>query len=212
MSRPLLITDCDEVLLHMVSHFADWLGDDHAIDLDLTRNLRDFADSMSHRATGIPVSQAEFWPLLEGFFVTEMTRQTLVPGADAALSALADVADIVVLTNLEHHFNEARAVQLEGHGIAHRVVTNRGPKGGPVAALVGEFDPSVTVFVDDLAQHHASVAVEAPAVWRLHMIAEPKLAARTPPALAAHARIDDWAAAQTWIAARFADNQPAPPH
>ena len=27
MNRPLLITDCDEVLLHMVSHFDDWLGE-----------------------------------------------------------------------------------------------------------------------------------------------------------------------------------------
>ena len=27
MSRPLLITDCDEVLLHMVAHFADWLDE-----------------------------------------------------------------------------------------------------------------------------------------------------------------------------------------
>ena len=27
MKRPLLITDCDEVLLHMVSHFRTWLGE-----------------------------------------------------------------------------------------------------------------------------------------------------------------------------------------
>ena len=29
MSRPLLISDCDEVLLHMVAHFADWLDEAH---------------------------------------------------------------------------------------------------------------------------------------------------------------------------------------
>ena len=33
--RPLLITDCDEVLLHMVSHFADWLSEAHALAFDL---------------------------------------------------------------------------------------------------------------------------------------------------------------------------------
>ena len=32
IGRPLLITDCDEVLLHMVAHFQDWLGEAHAID------------------------------------------------------------------------------------------------------------------------------------------------------------------------------------
>ena len=31
MKRPLLITDCDEVLLHMVSHFDAWLGEAHGI-------------------------------------------------------------------------------------------------------------------------------------------------------------------------------------
>ncbi len=32
MNRPLLITDCDEVLLHMVSHFDAWLDEAHGID------------------------------------------------------------------------------------------------------------------------------------------------------------------------------------
>jgi nitrate reductase gamma subunit len=127
-----------------------------------------------------------------------------VPGASEALAALGEVADIVVLTNLGHHFNEARATQLLGHGIAHRVVTNQGGKGDPVAQLVAEFAPSVTVFVDDLAHHHSSVAKHAPNVFRLHMIAEPMVAAISPPAAAAHARIDDWVAAVPWIQARFA--------
>ena len=33
MSRPLLVTDCDEVLLHMVAHFGDWLSEAHQLDL-----------------------------------------------------------------------------------------------------------------------------------------------------------------------------------
>lgn len=206
MSRPLLITDCDEVLLHMVSHFADWLDEAHDIDFAIER---EFSEALSHRNDGRRVTHEEFWPLLEGFFVTEMDRQTLAPGAKAALDHFSGFADVVVLTNLGHHFNEARAVQLEKHGLPHRVVTNQGPKGGPVAALIEEFRPSVAVFVDDLAPHHKSVAAEAPGVWRLHMIVEPKLAARTPPASAAHARIDDWDAAQQWIAARFAEGRPA---
>jgi hypothetical protein len=35
------------------------------------------------------------------------------------------------------------------------------------------------------------------------MVAEPELAAIMPPAPSAHARIDDWADAKTWIAARL---------
>lgn len=199
MNRPLLITDCDEVLLHMVSHFKDWLNEVHDCEFAIERA---FAEPL--KRAGVPLGRDEIWPLLEGFFETEMDRQTLVPGARAALDRLGEKADIVVLTNLGHQFNEARSVQLAGHGIRHRVETNQGGKGDPVARLVAEFEPTVTVFVDDLGQHHESVARAAPDVWRLHMIAEPIMAKVTPPAAAAHARIDDWADAVRWIEARFA--------
>ncbi len=202
MSKPLLITDCDEVLLHMVSHFRDWVSEAHDIDFALVSG--DFSGALKRRSSGDDLKREEVWPLLDGFFQTEMDRQTLVPGAREALAALGEVADIVVLTNLGHEFNEARATQLLGHGIAHRVVTNQGGKGDPVAQLVAEFAPSVTVFVDDLAHHHSSVAKHAPGVFRLHMIAEPMVAAVSPPAVDAHARIDDWNDALPWIEARFA--------
>ena len=202
MSKPLLITDCDEVLLHMVSHFGDWVREEHAIDF--APEGGDFSNTLTHRADGSPVGREAVWALLDAFFQTEMDRQTLVPGAREAIDALAEIADVIVLTNLGHQFNAARAVQLGGHGIAHRVVTNQGGKGDPVAKLVAEFAPSVAVFVDDLAHHHASVARHAPEVFRLHMIAEPFIAEKTPPAPAAHARIDRWDDALPWIRDRFA--------
>lgn len=200
--RPLLITDCDEVLLHMVSHFRDWIDEVHDIDFALVSS--DFSGALTRRPSGDPLRREDVWPLLDGFFETEMSRQTLVPGALEALGALGAIADIIILTNLSDKFNEARSTQLLGHGIAHRVVTNQGGKGDPVACLVAEFAPSVTVFVDDLAQHHASVAKHAPDVFRLHMIAEPLIARITAPAPNAHARIDDWNTALSWIEARFA--------
>jgi hypothetical protein len=199
MSRPLLITDCDEVLLHMVSHFGDWVRDEKG--LGFAPDGGDFSNALTR--DGVALTREDVWPLLDGFFETEMHRQTLVPGAREALAVLSDSADIVVLTNLGHHFNEARGIQLAGHGITHRVVTNQGGKGDPVAQLVSEFSPSVTVFVDDLAHHHSSVAKHAPNVWRLHMIAEPFIARATPAAPAAHVRIDHWDDALPWIRAQF---------
>ena len=38
MSRPLIITDCDEVLLHMVVPFRDWLDEVHEVHFDLTNH------------------------------------------------------------------------------------------------------------------------------------------------------------------------------
>jgi len=206
MNRPLLICDCDEVLLHMVRHFGTWLRDSH--DIAFAPDGRDFANSMT-RADGSQPSREEMWGLLDGFFPAEMARQTLVPHAREALAALAETADIVILTNLSDACRTARIDQLAAFGIDHRVECNQGGKGDPVARLVADHGASVTVFVDDLAVHHQSVARHAPAVHRLQMVAEPALAPHVPPAPDAHARIDDWRAAEAWIAARFAAGAPA---
>jgi hypothetical protein len=199
--KPLLITDCDEVLLHMVRHFGVWLGETH--DIDFNPDGSDFANSMRRRGDSSVVEREEMWGLLDGFFPAEMERQTLVPHAREALAALAGQANIVVLTNLQDHCREHRIAQLANHGIEHRVECNQGGKGSPVVRLIEEFSPSVTVFVDDLAVHHESVAKHAPDVFRLHMVAEPSLAPSVAKAPHAHARIDDWRDAQGWIEARF---------
>lgn len=204
--KPLLICDCDEVLLHMVRHFSAWLDEAHDVEFDVANH--DWANAMKRRS-GEQLSVEEIWGFLGGFFPGEMARQTLVPHAREALAALAETADIVILTNLQDHCREHRIAQLDTHGIVHRVECNQGGKGRPVARLVEEHGASVAVFVDDLAQHHESVARAAPQVFRLHMVSEPAMAAFVPPAPHAHARIDDWREAQRWIAARFAAGQPA---
>ena len=207
--KPLLITDCDEVLLHMVRHFGTWLDEAH--DIEFAPAGTDFTDSMRRRADNSLVEPAAMWGYLDGFFPAEMARQTLVPHARETLAALAEIAEIVVLTNLREHCREHRIAQLATHGIAHRVECNQGGKGEPVARIVAEFGHPVTVFVDDLEHHHASVAKHAPDVHRLHMVAEPSIAAHAAPAPHAHARIDDWREAQAWIAARFAEGLTAAP-
>lgn len=204
--KPLLICDCDEVLLHMVRHFSAWLDEAHDVEFDVSNH--DWANAMKRRS-GDELTVEEIWGYLGGFFPGEMARQTLVPHAREALAALAQTADIVILTNLQDHCREPRIAQLDTHGIVHRVECNQGGKGRPVAKLVEEHGAGVAVFVDDLAQHHESVARAAPHVHRLHMVSEPVMAPHVPPAPFAHARIDDWREAEAWIAARFAAGQPA---
>lgn len=200
MTRPLLISDCDEVLLHMVTHFADWLAEEHDIAFDLDSGRFDEALS---RADGSRLSRDEIWGMLEGFFRTSMHRQTLVPGALEALGTIGERADIVILTNLGDEAHGWRVDQLAAHGIRHRVVCNRGGKGEPVRRLLDGRDNRSAVFVDDLPTHHASVARHAPDVWRLHMIAEPRIARSVAAARDAHARIDCWKDATPWIIDRL---------
>ncbi len=201
MSRPILITDCDEVLLHMVRHFSDWLEEEHGVLFRPEEG--DMAGALKVKDSGERVPSERVWELLWGFFATEMHRQTIVPGAIEALGTIGETADIVILTNLGEEAREGRIEQLARFGIAHEVVCNRGGKGEPLKAIIERHGAGRSVFVDDLAVHHASVAKHSPETGRLHMVAEPSLAAVTATAEHAHARIDDWSSATPWILERL---------
>ncbi len=204
MSRPLIISDCDEVLLHMVAPFRDWLAETQGITF--TMNGNDFARSMRRVGSDEPLGQEEMWRLLGRFFDTEMSRQTPIAGALNAMRTISEHADVVILTNLEHHRQQARTIQLADHGLPIRVFTNQGPKGPAIRAILDEYQPARAVFIDDIADHHGSAASETPHVTRLHLCGEPLLAPHIPCAHIqghAHARIDDWATALPWLLAKI---------
>ena len=202
--RPLVISDCDEVLLHMVAPFRDWLGETQGITFSL--DSHDFSRALRHNATGELVEPKDIWPLLGAFFDTEMSRQQPIAGSVAAMRKLAEDADVVVLTNLMDHRQQARTLQLADHGLKLRVFTNQGPKGPALKAILDEYQPSRAVFIDDLAQHHGSAAEITPDVSRLHLCGEPLLAPHIACALKAghaHARIDNWEHALPWLLGRL---------
>lgn len=206
--RPLVITDCDEVLLYMVSHFRDWLAEEENITFDMARH--DFVSAMRHNDTGKLVPQDQIWTLLNRFFDDQMHRQTAVTGAIEAINALREEAEVVVLTNLMDFRQEARTRQLLEHGLDVRVFTNQGPKGPALQKILDEYQPSRAVFIDDLPQHHDSVGEVAPQVARLHLCAEPLIAANITCAFEAghaHARIDNWDEALPWIRAQLHSEQ-----
>ena len=204
MTRPLIITDCDEVLLHMVAPFRDWLDEAHGIDFSMEGS--DFGQALKHQQTGDLVEGPEIWRLLNAFFDTEMHRQQPIAGAVDGVAQLAEHADVVILTNLGDHRQATRTAQLRNVGIEARVFTNQGPKGPALQAILDEYQPGHAIFIDDLPQHHGSVAEIAPHVTRLHLCGEPLLApyiACAHKAGHAHARIDDWASALPWLLARI---------
>ena len=81
-------------------------------------------------------------------------------------------------------------------------VTNQGPKGPALQAILEEFAPSKAIFIDDLPQHHQSAAETVPGVSRLHLCGEPMIAPHIDCAHIAghaHARIDRWEDALPWL-------------
>lgn len=208
MSKPLLISDCDEVLLHMIVPFRDWLDEAHHIHFDLVHG--DWGEALRHKHDGTVVERGRVWDLLNGFFDTEMGRQQAIDGAVDAINRLSDVADVVILTNLLDHRAEPRAAQLKAVGIDAPVYTNQGGKGEALGRILDIYKPSVAVFVDDLGHQHDSVAQHFPDVWRLHFVGEPLLWERVKSSRAAHARLDRWADAEHWIREKLVANTTAP--
>ncbi len=189
MTRPLIISDCDGVLLEFIDPFIAYLRDEHA----LTLRLDSFALTGNVRnAAGEAIAPEAFPPLLDGFFTTHMPTQAPVAGAIDSLASLAAHCDIVVLTNIADHHAVARTAELARLGMPYRVIGNNGPKGAPIRALLDEFQPSQAVFIDDLPPHHSSAKKHVPHVHRLHMVAEAPLRTLIPAAPDADARIDDW--------------------
>ncbi|MEP2987995.1 MAG: HAD family hydrolase [Parasphingorhabdus sp.] len=207
--KPLLISDCDEVLLHMVVPFQQWLDGDKDIHFDLESG--DFVDALRHKHDGTVVAREEVWPLLQSFFDTEMHRQGAIDGAVDALNILSEIADIAILTNLMDDRQVARTEQLKAVGIDFPVHCNQGGKGEALEKIVADYQPAVTVFVDDLGHQHQSVAERNPEVWRLQMVGEPILAKHIKTNKMAHARIDQWPEATTWIIDKLDRAVPAPP-
>ena len=200
MNRPLIVSDCDEVLLHMVAHFRDWLGEEHAVDF---RMDGDFGNALTRRGSGEIVPQEEVWTLLGGFFDTQMDRQKPIEGALEAIDTLSNHADVVILTNLVDKRQERRREQLLAHGLDARVFTNQGPKGPALQRILDEYQPSRAIFIDDLPQHHQSARETfGKDITTLHLVGEPLVA---PHIACAHraghadARIDDWASALPWL-------------
>lgn len=200
MTRPLVISDCDEVLLHMVAHFRDWLGEE--TEVDFVMEGADFGTAMRWRESGEPLEQKDIWRYLGRFFDTEMDRQQPIPGAIEGINTLAEQADVVILTNLTDERQVHRTRQLAAHGVNARVFTNQGPKGPALQRIIDEYAPSRALFIDDLPQHHKSARETVGDITTLHLCGEPALAPHIDCAhKAGHAdaRIDEWDRALPWL-------------
>ena len=196
MSRPLIISDCDGVLLEFCAPFIAYLQSEH----DLVLKLDTFALAGNIRdSKGDPVDAKLFPGLLDGFFSTHMPTQAPIVGAARALSVLAVDCDVVILTNIADHHAEVRTSELARLGMPYRVVGNHGPKGEPIRALLDQYQPTTALFIDDLPPHHSSAKQLVPQVHRLHMVAEAPLRSLIPHAADADARIDHWPEALTYI-------------
>ncbi|MBV7257735.1 HAD family hydrolase [Pacificimonas sp. WHA3] len=195
--KPLLISDCDEVLVSFAAPFGAHLEEAHNMRLRLDSFA--LSGNVRHMADDSPVADDAMPDLLMDFFRTGMHRQTAAPGAAEALAALDTLYDIVILTNIEDEHRERRKSQVRALGMDYEVYCNRGPKGPALKRILEAHGSPPAVFMDDLPPHHQSVKTEVPHVHCIHMVADAQLRQMIPPAAHADARIDDWPDARVYL-------------
>lgn len=186
--KPLVIVDADEVLFYFMRGLERFLE---------SRGLYfDWASYALHgnirqRRDDTPVAAEILHPLLQRFFAEATEELEPVDGAAQALAELSRTSQVVVLSNVPMPARNARIRALARHGMAFPLIANTGPKGPAVVAMLKQ-TMGAAVFIDDIPHNHKSVAEMAPAVHRLHYIADTRLAALLGPAPDCHHRADTW--------------------
>ncbi len=198
--RPLIVSDADEVLFAFMASFEPYLN---AQDLVFDWSSFALTGNIRRRADHQPIEYDEVRVHLREFFANHIEDIRPVPGAAEALSRLARRAQVVVLSNVPIGQLSARRRAMVKHGMNYPLVANVGAKGQAVRAMSARIAAPV-VFVDDIPHHHTSVKRAAAAVWRLHFVADRRLAALLGPAEDSDQRADTWTEAVAAIEAYLA--------
>lgn len=186
--QPLIISDADEVIVHFATPLEQYLRErGYNVSFDgykLEGSIRRITD---HSVVDVH----EIMPMIEDFFEGAVDEQPPVNGAVDALNSLKERAQVIVLTNLPDSFRSRRAAAFANLGLSAPVITNTGLKGSSVKVLADRVQAPV-VFIDDTEPHIRSVAQEVPHCYRVHFIADERLAKIHGRAPDSHHRSDCW--------------------
>ncbi len=196
-SRPLLLCDVDEVVVHFLRGLEGWL-DRNGMWLDpasfaLNGNIK-------HKHDNQPLGQDLIGPAIMSFFGELTHSLEVIEGAVPALHALSGQADIVMLSNLPAEFRQERIKNLESHGLTFPLVTNSGPKGPAISAIAAGHSAPV-VFIDDNTGYLKSASEYLPGANLVHFMQDERFGRHVEQEGYIHHRTDNWPDAHRHIEA-----------
>jgi FMN phosphatase YigB (HAD superfamily) len=197
--RSLLIVDADEVLLRFVDGFDKFLSCRGFYFDFVSYQLHGNVRRQDDRAV---VPEEDVTRLLDAFREVFDSLEA-VEGAVAAIAELSPLLDIVALSNMTPSQAPPRLRNFETLGLTIPLMINSGPKGPAIKALAAQATRPV-FFVDDIPQHLASAAKEAPEVFRIHLIGDERLRPFAPVSQHAHLRAGTWSDAVAFIREQLA--------
>ncbi len=195
-TRPLLICDVDEVVLHLVRHLEEMMQERglafQSYVYRLTGNILD-------TRSGKLADDTETHDLLQEFFDSYVSRQSMVTGASTALESLSEDMDVVFLTNIPGSSNKpVREKLLASYGMNYPVIANHGAK-GPAAAALSARRELPLVFIDDAGQNLTSVRENVANVTLIQFIADSRFRANVKATPGISLLTGDWAETAAYI-------------
>lgn len=196
-TRPLLVLDVDDVLLHFVGPLVRYLEAQGArLQLSTFRLFGNVFDI----ETGAAIENERISDLLDGFFHAQSEWQTPVEGAQKAIAAIANHAEIVLLTAMPHRHRDTRRLLLDHIDLPYPLLTTELPKGPAIRRLRGQTGRAIA-FVDDMPHNLVSARQEVADSHLFHLIADNSLRAIAPPPPPDAIIVMDWEEAGERIAA-----------
>lgn len=189
-ARPLVICDADDVLFHFLPGFAAFL-ETRGLYFDWTSYSLD--GTIHHAGDGGAIAVEKAGGLLDEFF-GHVEDLTPIEGASQALGAIAERAQIIIMTNIPVRVAEGRRRSLDRHGLSYPMVMNVGGK-GPAVRYLASRAGRPTIFIDDMPRQHASVAKNSSEVVLIHFVAEPRIDALLRDTVPCHHKAKSWAQA-----------------
>lgn len=187
-TRPLIICDVDEVVVHFIREFEEYIGKS---GLSLKPGNPAEPYHVFENRTGLAISTASAFELVNEFFIKHTRSMKAINGAVEGLTALSNSATVVVLTNLPHFAGDDRRANLSMLGLDFPVITNSGPKGPAINEIASRTNAPV-VFIDD-SQHFIQSAFDhAPDVHLIHFLHDERFSKFVPNLDFVSLRADNW--------------------
>ena len=173
-SKPLLISDADEVIVNMISCFEEFI-----LKENLYYDMSSYAlfGNIKNKEDDSIVNNEKIIELLNNFYDLHTMDITFVQEAVIYLKKIETELDvqIIILSNLPLKNREEREISFKNNGLNYPVIANSGPKGPAIKEVTKELMKNV-FFIDDISTNLLSAHETVNNIKTIHYISDDRIA------------------------------------
>lgn len=164
--KPLIVCDVDEVVVHFLKAFEEWL-DEHDCWLDAASFALN--GNVKRRSDNQPIPVDELQAHFSGFLTARTSTFEEIENASRSLKDLSGSAEVIMLTNMPQEYFADRELNLANLGMNYPIVINTGHK-GPAMIEITAASAAPVIFIDDTPSNITSVREAVPDVHVIHFM------------------------------------------